>query len=267
MTKEDFLKYARTSSANSRSAYQSERPEINYTSIDVGDETTRYDVQRADEGYDGSIRESGGESEELRYTGSGAFRGEQRSDRTVQFSDGSGDGTVDEYGGYDLPIRNISPDTSQPYQSVQSGTTRVTKKRTTLFDKAGKMFGNKLPEKAKKQVVTTTIRKLLTIAEVSKNREKLIHLLLVSSEHMDHGISAITKGHREVEIWSSLERVDCEILVDAYLSAGQKSERIAGMVRKTIEYSEKAQLGIILVPRVYRSIVYMITTGLDIRLI
>lgn len=267
MSKDDFLKYARSSAASR--VLQSQGFTGYSENNDGRNETAGINLYGSTESYDESNGESDQDSGTIQYSDASSIGWEQESDRSVQFRNGSGYGSFDGIGNYDLPIRNVRIDDGEYNQRTESGIAgHTTKKRTTLFDKAGKIFGNKLPPKdpIKKQIVTTTIRKVLTIAEVNKNREKLIHLMLLTSEHMDHAISAVTKGHHEIEIWSNLERIDCEILVDAYLAAGQKSARVAVMVRKTIEYSEKAQLGVILVPRIYKSIVYMVKTGISVQL-
>ena len=265
-SKQEFLNYARREASKSRS-----RPQ--YAPDDYeGTSSTGSDVWGAVSSYDGSIESEYGSSQTEQSTDFGvaereqSFNGSQSADYQ-RYSGGepewdtSGDGAFDSSGSIDIPIRNVGGDS---YDIAESVPTRTTKRVSPVDKVFGNIFGRqKAPPQPKAISVT---RKLLTLAEVAKYRPGLIKLIMFSSDHMDDGISAITKGHRPVVIWSNIELPDAEILADSFLDAGQKSAYVAEKVRWVIEWEKKVQAGIILAPRVYKTIVYTVVTGLSFQL-
>lgn len=113
------------------------------------------------------------------------------------------------------------------------------------------------PKKSKTSAKKSEQR-TLTDAEVIKMRPKLIEYILWQSEHMDDFISATTRGHEAVEIWSNLDQDDAEIIADFLISRARVSVNAAIVVRTASGLMDKIKLGLIVGPRVFSTFrVYM----------
>lgn len=104
--------------------------------------------------------------------------------------------------------------------------------------------------KKSKSVAKKTEQRTLTDAEVIKMRPKLIEYIIWQSEHMDDFISATTRGHETVEIWSNLDQDDAEIIADFLISRARVSVNTAVVVRTAAGLMDKIKLGLIIGPRV-----------------
>jgi hypothetical protein len=166
----------------------------------------------------------------------------------------------------DIPIRNIDAGSYQPASNIRGNGNRTTptvKTRVSLIDRmAGSL---KKPSIKPKAAIPRKLGGLLTALEVTKNRQKLIIVVLWTSENMDNAIIAISKGHKPVEIWSNITHDDAEIIVDAMLEAGQKSIYAAERVRQVINYYAYARLGTILGPRSYLTLVHLFVEGISLK--
>lgn len=265
-TKKDYLEHAR--SAAIERYRRLDGLETDNPSSNEGNANAGADVWPADAGHDSAIESAVGSSGQAEFGSQGNFRPDQ-SDVGLwepadpgEYGEGSsGDGTDGVNGEYYIPIRTVGADSSQRVELRSLPTRRTVKRRSTIVDKVASTVSSVIPTTSKQK---TVVQKLLTVGEITHNRPILIKMLLWSSRHMDDGISAITRGHREVEIWSNIEYADAEILVDAFQEAGQKSLWVAERARQIVVLQSKLQAGVILVPRVYRTIVYMFTTGISI---
>jgi hypothetical protein len=268
-TKKDFLEYARQR-AVATGEFGDSTPD--YSPDTGGTESIGGSVLTADVSYDAPVEESISDAATIQRADEPDYGSEQGETRRDIGSDFSSDGSTDSASTIDYPIRNYNPGSDYTYPTAARSPIRaVTKRRTSFADRALDFVAGKTQSREQKIKAATAAgvkvaRKFLTIAEVSGNRGSLIKLVLWSSENLDAGISAITKGHAEVEIWSNIEYADAEILVDAALEMGQKSEKWATAVRQVIDYQKKIKVGVILAPRIYRSIVYTIVTGVDLRI-
>src|SRR5258706_215350 len=75
-------------------------------------------------------------------------------------------------------------------------------------------------------------------------------------DHLDDFIIATTKPNDEnLRIWSSVTNDDAEVIVDILLQAGEVTVQGAIIVRKIIQYYDQARAGVILIPRIYRTII------------
>lgn len=83
---------------------------------------------------------------------------------------------------------------------------------------------------------------------------------------MDVAISAVTKGHRDVVIWSSIEQKDAYIVVDMLQQEAQHSLKAAAAVEYIMRMRLRIKAGQILLPRVAATLVYIFTTGVSIRI-
>lgn len=278
-TKGDFLSYAKS---GVRPGTGPGVIEIDDASFNDGNENSGSDLYGTNESYDepASITSpSSGRSLQTSYYDLGNEQGavgvQQDEDGGIYGEYSSSNGITPDSGIRDIPIRNVNTGAYPIISSVSGPTRTVKKKRVNTIDKLLGVAGNKLPRSktTKKtnaapaqQSTQKVMRRFLTLIEVNDYRRGLINIVMWSSDHLDDGLTAITKGHRQVNIWSSMEWSDAEIIVDAFLEAGQKSEYWASAVRQVVEYSKKAQLLAIVTPKLYFTIMYLVTTGIDLRL-
>ncbi len=68
-----------------------------------------------------------------------------------------------------------------------------------------------------------------------------------------------------MRIWSSVTNDDAEVIVDILLQAGEVTVQGAIIVRKIIQYYDQARAGVILIPRIYRTIIYYWLKGISIQ--
>lgn len=101
--------------------------------------------------------------------------------------------------------------------------------------------------------------------EAEKLRPKLIMYITWQSEHLDQFIIATTKGHDPtIEIWSNMDEAEIEILADYLLLRSRRDPITAQAVRFAAEILERIKVGIIVLPRVYRTVTLYFARGLDI---
>lgn len=130
-----------------------------------------------------------------------------------------------------------------------------------------KLYSDALKTQPKKKSSGTSKKvegRKLTDAEVIKMRPKLIQLIVWQSEHLDEFISATTRGHAPVEIWSTLDYDDAEILADYLISRARVDERAAVAVRYAATIMDKIKLGIIVGPRLYQTMLTYFDRGFSI---
>lgn len=276
-TKGDFLNYANRTVKRSISNPVYETVSNDNDDSYGRDETTWGDIQQTDAGYDGSVTESGSDAGTVYgsyqgYTGRDqSLVGAERSTQPGVYDlDTGGDGTDDNDGFYDIPVRNYQRDDGKSSSVTGRSTTRIIKKRTNaldnMFGKVGNLLHSDKQPRSKAQKAVEVTQKLLTLNEYTNSKPVLIKTILWSSQHLDDGLEAITKGHRPVTIWRNIQYDDAEILAEAFLDAGRKSVRWAGAVRQVLDYEKKVKLGIILIPRAAQSIMHLFTYGIDIRM-
>lgn len=165
-------------------------------------------------------------------------------------------------------------DNSSTYQHVRSNTTTdrklnesATKRIYTSFKQIASGLKEAVKQEPDKKKIgkKATVRKL-TDAEIIQLRPKLIESLIWQSEHMDQFIEATTKGHESVTIWSDLDRDEIEIVADFLLERGKKSERTAQVVRNMSTLMLRIKLGMISLPRAYKTFATYIERGFSISL-
>lgn len=273
MPKTDYMQIMR----QARQAVTYEHPNTGSFLVgsDTGNQNDGIPVWGADQDSDSSTESYSGLDAANESTNDAAFGGQRGQDQGIYGSTTSSDsvfngsgydsGTVGAgYGVYDTPDPITEYNPIRPTNiSVQT-----TKTRTTLLDKFNKRTsGRSLPQgkNAKAATAVKQLEKVLTLAEVSRFRPIIIDFLYHSTDYIDNAISAITKGHKEVEIWSSLEMVEIEMIVDMFTQMGTKSATAAKAVRTVAAYSTRLQVAVILIPRVYQTIVYTLTNGIDLR--
>lgn len=107
--------------------------------------------------------------------------------------------------------------------------------------------------------------KKLNDTEAIKIRPKLIEFFKWSSDHLDEFIQATTKGHQSVEIWSTLEEEEIEILVDFLIQRGKTNPETAQLVRNMSVLMDRIKLAVIIVPRMYQTALTYINRGISIK--
>jgi hypothetical protein len=142
------------------------------------------------------------------------------------------------------------------------------KVRTSKFDQVFSYLGrkkNSQPSKTRKTQSKNGTR-LLTSAKATQQRDVLCQFFLDCTDNMDVAISAVTKGHRDVVIWSSIEQKDAYIVVDMLQQEAQHSLKAAAAVEYIMRMRLRIKAGQILLPRVAATLVYIFTTGVSIRI-
>lgn len=106
----------------------------------------------------------------------------------------------------------------------------------------------------------------LTDAEAIRARPKLVEFILWQSEHMDQFIIATTIGHDPtIEIWGDITKDEAEIIADFLISRGKTNVQTAIAIRHAIVFIDRLRLGIIIGPRLYRTMMTYFERGFSIR--
>lgn len=109
--------------------------------------------------------------------------------------------------------------------------------------------------------------KTLSDGEALRLRPKLIEYMIWQTEHLDQFIIATTTGHDpSIVIWSDLSVDEIEIIVDYLLSRAKSDARTASAVRYASVFLDRIKLGLIILPRVYYTVMAYVTRGLSISL-
>lgn len=127
----------------------------------------------------------------------------------------------------------------------------------------GPIPGKEQSETKKQPVVSAS--KVLSAAEANDMRPRLIEYLTWQSDHMDQFIIATTRGHDPtIVIWSNLDDAEIEIIADYLLNRARKDKMTAQAVRYAVTLLERIKVGIIVLPRLYRTMLTYLQRGLDI---
>ncbi len=157
------------------------------------------------------------------------------------------------------PIPGDGSNTTKPASHSQSSSV---KNKWQLFRDTIK---SRTPPTTKKPSSNKVKGKTLTVLEVAKLRPKLIHAIEWQSEHADHFITATTKRHVAVVIWSDISMDDIEIIADFLLERGKSDVQTAIVVRAMAELLDKVKVGLVVLPRAWRTIAYYLQTGISIK--
>lgn len=131
------------------------------------------------------------------------------------------------------------------------------------FKPFAQAFKKDTPQKSETKKVR--VAKTLSDAESMKLRPKLVEILLWQSEHADQFIAATTKGHDTVVIWSNMDDAECEIIADFLIDRGKQHAGTATMVRNLSTLMRKIEVGLITLPRAYRTFMTYIERGFSLR--
>ena len=123
---------------------------------------------------------------------------------------------------------------------------------------------SRVDETTKTERAASSGRKLSDV-EAARLRPKLIEYLLWQTEHMDQLLIAITSGHQPVEIWSTMDKTDCEIIAEFMIVRGRQDAKAAQAVRYLSVFIDRLRLGMIILPRMYQTAILMFTRGISIR--
>lgn len=191
--------------------------------------------------------------------------------QSIYGGDGSSQGGTGSSGGIaDFLRRNrqqSSGGDSGVYQSERPATQPKQSVWQTISSTAGryKEALKNEPKTATPQKKQTIQGKRLTDTEAVRLRPKIIEYITWQTEHMDQFIIATTVGHDpSIEIWSDLSEAEIEIVADYLIARGKTDVRTANAVRYISEVMDKIRMGVIIAPRVYRTIMIYIERGFSI---
>lgn len=188
--------------------------------------------------------------------------------QSVYGGDGSEEGGARIPAGFSQQFsrRNIRPPRSD--SSVYQSKRPTGKSLWSGIKNTAKQYSDALttdtPKKSKSAATKKTTSRKLTDIEAIKMKPKLIEYIIWQSEHLDDFISATTKGHEVVEIWSNLDHDDAEIIADFLISRAKVNETAAIAVRFGAEMMDKIKLGIIIGPRVLSTMKVYLERGFSI---
>jgi len=250
-TPEEVIEYARARNNNQRTASISES--LSDKLLSHSSRATDASQPRTEETRksDGSVETIGDNA-----SGGSGLSGEPGQDNGAIAGSNPG---LDKYVG----TRGTEERTGQSYSSLASKYANVKSKFKGWQKKIlPESIGNKEDTEAPKKTVRTGKR--ISDAEGMKLRPKLIATILWTSEHADNFLEATTKGHEEVEIWSSIDETEAEILADFMIERGKQSEVVAGYVRRSIALYDQLKIVVIVAPRLYKTLLLYLKRGISI---
>lgn len=109
------------------------------------------------------------------------------------------------------------------------------------------------------------VYKAFTAKEREERKSQLISAFVDLFELLDQAITATTKGHEDVVIWSDMDELEIAILIEPLLTSAMFSEKGAKRVMSIIESHQKLKVGLILAPRFYQTIVKYATLGFSVK--
>jgi hypothetical protein len=190
------------------------------------------------------------------YGTTGGSQNGQGSDDGSDFGDGSDQGSTS---GSDSSTHQQERVRATRRDSVREAIGRY--RRVFTSDTRNK---SRVDESTAKERAASTGRKLSDV-EAARLRPKIIEYLLWQTEHMDQLLIAITAGHEPVEIWSTIDKTDCEIIAEFMVIRGRQDARAAQAVRYLSVFIDRLKLGMIILPRMYQTAILMFTRGMSLK--
>lgn len=220
-----------------------------------------YEVIRDEEREDASGSYGGVGSTESGTGSDGTTSGESSWFDNVVTGSGSGD---------DKSSRSVDGE----YKPSSFG--RVKKSKFTPFIATVKNVSSSIHKSATKktsssikshdQKTSSSIKKRpLTDAEALRLHPKLVDLFLWQSENADSFISATTRGHKPVHIWSTMSKRECEILANFFIRRAKVSIQAAIIVRNLTNIMEDIEAVAVVAPRTFYTVKTYIERGLSLK--
>lgn len=188
--------------------------------------------------------------------------------QSIYGGDGSEESGEREPDGFSQQFRRNSVKSPRSNSGVYQSERPASKSFWSGVKDTAKQYSNAIKTEPKKRKSAGAAKKgesrKLTDTEAVRLRPKLIEFIIWQSEHLDDFISATTKGHAPIEIWSTIDRDDAEIIADFLISQAKVNDGAAVAVRYAATIMEKIKLGIIIGPRVYHTMMAYIERGFSI---
>lgn len=201
----------------------------------------------------------------------------RRTDETVYRPDGSSESATRSTGSFAEQLRHVdhvvTRDNSRTNQYQRPATEANRKSKWSGIGNVYQRYrealkGDKVVDADKPAAKKKTTSSKLTDTEVIKLRPKLIEYFVWQTEHFDQFIIATTVGHDDsIVIWADLSYDEIEIIVDYLLSRGKTDARTATAVRYASVMLDRVKLGLIVLPRMYKTFMIYMTRGFSIKLI
>lgn len=111
-----------------------------------------------------------------------------------------------------------------------------------------------------------TVARPLTDQEATSLKEKFKAALRDYFSYADEFLYATVKGHPRVEIWGDMDDEELAILADAWVAGAKRSAIIASSIRGAVQAHRNLKLGLILLPRFYKTFkLYADAGGFSVR--
>lgn len=108
--------------------------------------------------------------------------------------------------------------------------------------------------------------KPLTEDEAENIKAPLIAALMDYFRYADEAIYATHKAHNNVQIWSSIDEEEADVLVDAWLARAKRDAKSAAHIVQVVNSHDQLKVGIILAPRFYATFrTYVDGGGISVR--
>src|SRR6185437_6101890 len=130
--------------------------------------------------------------------------------------------------------------TARAYEAAKEKVESFTKPR----EKAPKGPGRKMSER-----------------EAAEIREDYEQALLGIWGFLDDGLALVTRGHKQPDIWRTIDDGDLKLIVDQKLRQAQRSPKAAKQVYTTIDYFQRGAVYLIYGPRMWQSLQFLAEQG------
>ena len=165
-------------------------------------------------------------------------------------------------------LRSVSFQPSGSDSSTNQSNGTATKSRVERVQGVFNKYKEALKTGGKPKTTATpkVSGKKLSDVEAIKLRPKLINFVMWQSEHLDQFIIATTRGHdTTIIIWSDITEPEAEILVDFWIARAKVNAQAAQAIRYASVMMDRIRLGLIIVPRMYRTFITYMERGFSIR--
>ena len=152
-------------------------------------------------------------------------------------------------------------ETGKPGDSAQAFS-RSAPARKSIIDRfiSKKLSGNQVTKKVVKP------KKKISPVDAAKKKQHLTEAISYTTDRMDDFIIATTKGHKDIQIWSTMTDDEIEILADTWLQQAQVDTNAAASLEYFLSLYDRIKVGAIVITRAYRTLVYYFITGINIRI-
>ncbi len=187
---------------------------------------------------------------------------------------GNDNGSIDEYSGGITTTGGTNTDNEVQQHSAITNAPPLTKSKNDSWLERGKrnlkevtiaIRGKDSTSSNKTKSKPRTVNKVLGEREYLIKRDKLAKSLLWQSDHLDEILKATTGGHDpSIRIWGSIDTDESIVLANVLVKLSAKYPQVNTAVDFMLEIDENIEAAVILLPRVYKSLMLYLARGVSI---